>query len=589
MKNRQEKGAIMVEVLAVLALIGVMGPMLYNQVVTRNQEISNVNIAAEMRAIKEAMSAVIAADGAFLGEACTEAEDAPTMCVAATDNFKASVESFLPVGMEGMIDEGDYDVKLYGYTAQVSSGETRTFVFGVVSYAIPPTVWNFKRAARVASLIGADGGVKEPTEENEVDLIGTNGTWQLKGIGADFTCDADNPDAVVVATTALDTFDPDLGITDPYAVAVPNSLGFEQLHAWNYFSVGHAADGNQGNCITLKSRTLNNDGSLSMTAASDIIKRVGTDGCDPLFWVGSKGGDTDKSVAGQVYVKNNLYIGRDNTKGQHAVAIETNDASSGGDTANEQRRIAVYSIDGKETLSIDAKGRIIAKQYDSSGNEVFTKTADNNDVRFGVDPANTSVLNDVRLASRGGARLSDILPTYINKGMSNITSSGGGQKVEAKIKKPGCPNGYAAAIVVTPMKWGQSQVESITVPEQTILPTHSLRAPAGGGQVSGNINARIPSQTLEKGTHYHTSRNHLAIEIDGAEYNATEQADGKMPDNYYRDQTNDVWTVKVGYKMTPTSTDWETVTIGANEIQALAQTYCVYVGANQVAEDKLLK
>ena len=49
MINKQERGAIMLEVLAVLALIGVMGPMLYKQVLSRNQEISNVNIAAEMR------------------------------------------------------------------------------------------------------------------------------------------------------------------------------------------------------------------------------------------------------------------------------------------------------------------------------------------------------------------------------------------------------------------------------------------------------------------------------------------------------------------------------------------------------------
>ncbi|MBR4927478.1 MAG: hypothetical protein IKY98_04035, partial [Alphaproteobacteria bacterium] len=558
MKNKQEKGAIMVEVLAVLALIGVMGPMLYNQVVARNQEISNVNIAAEMRAIKEAMSAVIAADGAFLGEACTEAGDAPTRCVNSADDFRANVESFLPVGMEGMVDSGDYDVKLYGYRATVSSGDERTFVFGVVSYANPPTVWNFKRAARVASLIGADGGVREP---GGVDLIGTNGTWQLKGIGADFTCNLDNEENVVVATTALDTFDPDLGITDPYAVAVPDSMGFERLHAWNYFSVGHATDGQQGNCIDLRSRELEEDGSSStITAQRDIISNVGTDACDPLFWVGTKGGETDKSVAGQVYIKNNLYIGRDNTGNKHAVAIETHESSAGGDTANKQRRIAVYDIDGKETLTIDALGRIIAKQY-SDGTEVFAKTADGEKVRYGVDPANTSVLNDVRLTSRGGARLSDILPTYINKGMSNITSSGTTHPVTAKIKKPGCPNGYAAAIIVTPMKWGQSQVESITVPEQTIVAMHSLTAPAGGGKVSGNINAKIPSQTLQKGTEYVTSRNHLAIEIDGTDENNDKESDGKLYDNYYKNPTGDVWTVNIGYKMTPTSTTWETVNV----------------------------
>ncbi len=580
MKNTQEKGAIMVEVLAVLALIGVMGPMLYNQVVARNQEISNVNMAAEMRAIKEAMSAVIAADGAFLGDACTEAGSDPTLCGAATDDFRASVESFLPVGMEGMIDEGWYDVKLFGYKATVSSGDERTFVFGVTSSSDVPATWNFKRAARVASLIGADGGIVSP-DDNE-DLIGTNGTWQLNGIGSHFDTKA------VVATTALDTFDPDLGITDPYAVAVPDSMGFERLHAWNYFSVGHAADGQQGNCIDLNSRELTEDDKGSMVTASDVIKNVGTDACDPLFWVGSKGGDTDKSVAGQVYVKNNLYIGRDNTNNRHAVAIETQESGAAGETANKQRRIAVYDIDGKETLTIDAMGRIIAKQYNSEG-ETFAETADGEKVRYGIDPANTSVLKDVRLTSRGGARLSDILPTYINKGMSNITSSGSNHPVTAKIKKPGCPKGYAAAIVVTPMKWGQSQIEKIVIPEQSNI-THSLTAPSGGGTVSGTI--LVPSKTLQKDTDYVTSRHHLAIEFDGTAYNDEKETDDKLYDNYYKvPETADIWTVKIGYKKTPSSDDWETVSLKDGEIQALAQTYCVYTGTGESVtdSDRLLK
>lgn len=36
---------------------------------------------------------------------------------------------------------------------------------------------------------------------------------------------------------------------------------------------------------------------------------------------------------------------------------------------------------------------------------------------YEVNPAYTSVMNDIKLASRGGARLSDILPDYINKGI----------------------------------------------------------------------------------------------------------------------------------------------------------------------------
>ncbi|MFI3241268.1 MAG: hypothetical protein R3Y43_01725 [Alphaproteobacteria bacterium] len=54
-------------------------------------------------------------------------------------------------------------------------------------------------------------------------------------------------------------------------------------------------------------------------------------------------------------------------------------------------------------------------------NTTYTKDSNystNNDYdRFQVNPAYTSVMNDIKLATRGGARLSDILPDFITKGV----------------------------------------------------------------------------------------------------------------------------------------------------------------------------
>ncbi len=41
----------------------------------------------------------------------------------------------------------------------------------------------------------------------------------------------------------------------------------------------------------------------------------------------------------------------------------------------------------------------------------------NSDVHYAVDPAYTSIMHDIKLTTRGGARLSDILPDFINKGI----------------------------------------------------------------------------------------------------------------------------------------------------------------------------
>ena len=91
-----------------------------------------------------------------------------------------------------------------------------------------------------------------------------------------------------------------------------------------------------------------------------------------------------------------------------------------------------------------------------------------------VNPAYTSVMNDIKLASRGGARLSDILPDFITKGIYLVTNSyqetsegdkdllkmtnesrsaSGSENRSAflgEVGAPACPPGYARVITVTP-------------------------------------------------------------------------------------------------------------------------------------------
>ena len=542
----------MLEVLAVLALIGVMGPMLYKQVLSRNQEISNVNIAAEMRAIKEAMSAAIAADSAVLAELCKTSSSAGslTACNTGDATFQTAVEEFLPIGMDGILDaDYGYTIKLYGQNAILQNGEDYPILVGVVAGADLAGDWNMKRTARIANLIGTDGGIVQDKE-----LVGAGGSWKLSdGIAADLAgelgVDVDYP--IVVATTAMDTFDPDLGVTDPNAVFVPNEVGFGDLHAWNYFSV--AGD---KNCINIAHDTV---------GASDTIYRVGDNGntCNPLFWV--DGDSTDLSKRGHVYVKNNLYIGLDGDK--KSFAFERKDAT-GGDLTNN--RFVVYDMSGNEKLEINDKGQIIAKDDKMT----ITKADGTTDTyNYGIDPANTSVLNDVRLASRGGARLSDILPNYISKGMYQLssTTTASNQSWSTDIKKPTCPENYVAAVIVTPLKWGASTVQSITVPANS---SHSLTVPSSGDKVTGTINAI----TVQKAN---ITQYALAIEITGGSGGADNRTDST---------SETPWTVKMGYKND--SGAWAG-NLKNGEIQALAQTYCVYAPSdttydpNAVTGDKI--
>ena len=167
------------------------------------------------------------------------------------------------------------------------------------------------------------------------------------------------------------------------------------------------------------------------------------------------------------------------------------------------------------------------------------------------------------------ARLSDILPNYISKGVYQLssTTTGSNQSWSTEIKKPACPENYVAAVIVTPLKWGVP-VQKIVVP-QTNATAHNLSAPSGGGKVTGTINAvTVPKANI---TQYA-----LAIEITGGDGGA---------DNRTASTSETPWTVKMGYKNDSGSWDGN---LKNGEIQALAQTYCVYAPSDTTYDPNAL-
>ena len=82
---------------------------------------------------------------------------------------------------------------------------------------IPSTGWNFKRASRIALLIGADGGVFYKGVSGE-DINGALGTWTLEAgpirsvLGDDSlpTAADDVSKARYLAITGLDVFTPEM-------------------------------------------------------------------------------------------------------------------------------------------------------------------------------------------------------------------------------------------------------------------------------------------------------------------------------------------------------------------------------------------
>lgn len=93
--KQNEKGALIVEVIAVIALLGVMGPLLFRQVMSRNEEVDNINIATEVRTLKEGFAAYIMSNR---GEIIENYPDGECHTVSAD-----RIINFLPGGMMPLI------------------------------------------------------------------------------------------------------------------------------------------------------------------------------------------------------------------------------------------------------------------------------------------------------------------------------------------------------------------------------------------------------------------------------------------------------------------------------------------------------
>lgn len=162
----------------------------------------------------------------------------------------------------------------------------------------------------------------------------------------------------------------------------------------------------------------------------------------------------------------------------------TTDASGNTQYAHFEGIMQSYGKTGIDE-SIDYTG----KTTTVTGTAGATKPYD----RFFVNPAYTSMMNDIKLATRGGARLSDILPDFINKGiyvMDNTFQSGhdwtkdsvksdSGEFILSSmssynsavcnntkcdtspwmgfIPTPNCPPGYMKVATITPIRFNMAQ------------------------------------------------------------------------------------------------------------------------------------
>ncbi len=526
-----ESGAIMLEMVAVLSLMGLMGAMLFRQIYMRNQELHNIQMASEIRVVKDAFAAWIQANAAQITAECPSSPTGLQECTAENPSFysqndlRCGVKDFLPDGyFYDNLDNGQdgcetnveefYTFHLFRVTQGQNAGEHDSF-YGLVvptENTLPSgDEWNFRRAARVAMLIGVDGGAYDTTITGG-EIAGAMGTWSLDPV-------ADMPDPSYVANTGMDVFQPEIELP-PVEVNLPNDwdLALRNAHAYNFFSVGGGSA-----CYTISHNIAQNGVIDSDTVPANSVFAPN---CLPAFYVESKWDNTDPNnpkEKGHVYVGNDLHIGND--------VMASGSLNVGYDAGNLG---ANPPVPASARMRFDKNGMIVWERDEVSDPQ------DNNNKNYMIDAPYTSVMNDIKLMSRGGAHLSDILPDYILKEQSrqNCTIAAGSSDCSiSNITKPTCPTGYNIAVAVIPI---------------------DFQLPA-----SGEITATDSDNDGSHDTHtFAADENSLSIKI------TTATAGGFSNDEEFQgsDDAGD-WTILMSYNKNVTS---------AATLNVIVQTYCVF-------------
>ena len=176
-KSSEQKGTLLVEAIAMLALIAMVTPTLYKKSAERLQEIQDINIATQMRTMGSVVESFIKShSGAIM--------------TYVTENMSSggnTLELCYEDSSAGCYNEGYSTLVPFGFNPNDVKNfmPPKVYVFGkdgILQYYIVYGKENDigkKRATRLASLVGANGGVVQVQGSANVSVSGTGNAWSL--------------------------------------------------------------------------------------------------------------------------------------------------------------------------------------------------------------------------------------------------------------------------------------------------------------------------------------------------------------------------------------------------------------------------
>lgn len=277
-------------------------------------------------------------------------------------------------------------------------------------------------------LDGANFNIKSAQKQGAADKmifsVRPNDSYGNNAYKNTFASDPANPDS--------NHFNPDTSISDtgynyPYNITMHGNIllgneatGEEALdirsnpYKQYYISVGQFNQNAGVNIAPYLKGGINSKGKNNQYTNIVYIDQGATDTTNRNINNSETKGNVDP---GTVYIRKG-YV---EVHGDDSVLTSSDkDAYQGNGVLVASRLVANNPIQARDvTHNIPERGSHITEFVDSS---MFGNGSNHYDT-YMVNPAYTSVMHDIKLTTRGGARLSDILPDFINKGIYVVSNT----------------------------------------------------------------------------------------------------------------------------------------------------------------------
>lgn len=335
--KENQKGSVMIEALAMLGLIAMVTPMLYRKAAERTTELQDINVASQIRMVSAAVDA-------YLKDNYTNLAGRGDTFLITNNSGATATELADYSGVAAYLPEGfnlDRASKLFeGFEIAVKKDSTTDLAGNTHNIFTSAVVANLKddmtkmRSAKIASMIGTNGGMVNVSGEGEnqtYSLNGTQGTWEATPNAFGFS---ENPgwkdnSLVSISTEAISSAIGDVGSDEALFRIWNGNTGFNTMETSLYFA------GNNNVALEMQGHDINGVSNLiaSSISTNDITSGNGTFGSINI----NSGGDlTFRGNGGDINGVNNINMRNENSSiGMNGGKItNVNDITTQGLTAD---------------------------------------------------------------------------------------------------------------------------------------------------------------------------------------------------------------------------------------------------------------